>query len=225
MIWTHLSELRIDRMLAGELTPGETAAMRDHAVGCQACDALLDGAIAAQRAFASAHRPLLLPIATPITAARARRRTAVFATAGALAAAAALLLVWPRGDAAAVRTKGGPMIGGYVSHDGLVYRVGQDERVMPGDRLELFTTATQPGWFAAISDDARGTRSVYVEPRFIEAGPEEVVPLSIELDGTLGREVVAGIFCAAPIDMRAIEPASPPAGCTVDRLALVKVAK
>ena len=37
MIWIHLSELSVDRLLAGELSSGDADAMRDHAGGCARC--------------------------------------------------------------------------------------------------------------------------------------------------------------------------------------------
>lgn len=219
MIWTHVSELAIDRMLAGEVAAADAAAMRDHAASCRRCGALLDDAVAVQREFAKSAPPL--PIALP------RRRVQVIAAVTALAAAVAVVLAWPRHEAAApgegfrgisVRTKGAAIVGFFVAHDGAVRRGGGREHVMPGDRIELVTTTHEAVWFAAIGDDASGLRSVYVEPRRIEAGVERVVPLSIELDDTLGDEVVTAIFCPDEFDVRAV-----PADCTRDRFTLVKV--
>jgi len=212
MIWMHVSELAIDRMLAGEVAAADAAAMRDHAASCSRCSALLDDALEVQRMFA-AHPPAL-PIVMP------RRRAHVIATVTALAAVLALVVAWPRHAAApAVRTKGTAIVGFFVAHDGAVRRGALREQVMPGDRIELVTTTHEPTWFAAIGDDAAGRRSVYVEPQRIEAGNERVVPLSIELDNTLGDEVITAIFCAERFDVRA----PPAADCTIDRFTLAKV--
>lgn len=223
MIWTHVSELAIDRLLAGEIARAEAAAIRDHAAGCARCGALLDDALAVQRAFAAERPPLRLPL--PLGRATGRRAVRTTLAAGAaLAAAVALVLAWPRRDAGGqVRLKGAAIVGFFVAHDGQVRRGAARETVAPGDRIELYTTTAEPAWFAAISDDATGARSVYVEPRRIEPGRERVLPLAIELDGTLGAETVTGVFCRAPFDPRAIDPAAPPAGCTVDRFSLDKV--
>jgi hypothetical protein len=212
MIWTHVSDLAFDRLLAGELTTGEAAAVRDHAGTCHACGALLADAEDARKAFAAAPRPIWL----------GRRRAWPLAASGlALAAALALVIAWPHHAVPAVRTKGTAIAGFFVAHGGAVRRGSQAEAVAPGDRIELWTTTLEPSWFAAISDDANGTRSVYVEPRLIAPGREQVVPGAIELDAN--SEVVTGVFCPAAFDARTIDPAAPPAGCTIDRFALTKV--
>jgi hypothetical protein len=221
MIWTHVSELAIDRMLAGEVPPADAAAMRDHAIGCPRCGALLGDALAVQQAFASARPALRLPV--PLAARRPSRRV-VLSACTALAAAAAVVLAWPgRQPGGEVRAKGTAIVGFFVAHGNDVRRGETRETVAPGDRIEIFTTTVEPAWFAAVGDDDTGTRSVYVAPRPIEPGRERVLPFSIELDGTLGPETVTGVFCAATFDPRAIDPEMPPAGCTVDRFTLVKV--
>jgi hypothetical protein len=217
MIWTHVSELAIDRLLAGEVAPADAAAIHDHAGSCARCGALLDDALAVQRGFVADRPPLGLPI--PL-----HRRVAVIAVpVAALAAAVALVVGWPRGNAAEVRTKGSAIVGCFISHGGQVRRGGAQELVSPGDRIELATTTSEPAWFAAISDDAHGARSVYVAPRPVEPGREHVVPLAIELDAAAGAEVVTGVFCPQIFDPLAIDPLAPPAGCTVDRFTLTKV--
>ncbi len=206
MIRTHVSELAIDRLLAGELSLPDAHALRGHTATCRLCAAALDDALATQRA---ALPPLPLP----------RRRIAPWLTAIAAAAAAlAIVVTWPRahGDAAAIRTKGTAVVGLFVAHGDQVRRGAPRETVVPGDRIELFTTTTEPRWFAATSSDG----SVYVEPTRVEAGRERVLPIAIELDATLGTEVVTGVFCADRFDARA-----PPPDCTFDRFTLVKVAR
>lgn len=220
MIWMHVSELAVDRLLAGEIAGPDADAMRDHAASCARCGGLFAEAVAAQRAFAADRPALALP------APHVRHRTAVAMSAGAaLAAALAVVIAWPHGGAApaapaaaAVRTKGTAIVGFYVAHGTDVRRGALRETVMPGDRVELYTTTTAPAWFAAISDDATGTRTVYVAPQQIEAGPERVLPAAIELDDALGAETVTGVFCPSAFDPRAI-----PADCTTDRFTLVKV--
>lgn len=213
MIWTHVSDLAIDRLLAGEVASSDAAAIRDHAAGCTRCGALLDDALAVQRTFAADPPPLGLPV--PL-----RHRRSVVATVGALAAALALVAAWPRSDGDVVRTKGAALVGFFVAHGDQVRRGATREVVAAGDRIELFTTTVEAGWFAAYSDDAAGARSVYVEPRPIGPGHERVLPMSIELDATLGVETVTGVFCAERFDPRA-----PPPSCTLDRFTLVKVAR
>lgn len=215
MIWTHVSELAIDRLLAGEVAPPDAAAMRDHAVACTRCRALLADAEATQRAFAAAPPPLGLPV--PI------RKPRWIAAASAVAAAAVLVVAWPRQEAPAVRTKGTAIVGFFVAHGDDVRRGQLREAVMPGDRIQLFTTTTEPLWFAAIGDDAAGVRSVYVAPRRLPPGHEQVLPLAITLDATLGDEIVSGVFCVDRFEPLAIDLRAPPPGCIVDRFTLAKV--
>ena len=66
------------------------------------------------------------------------------------------------------------------------------------------------------------------------AGDDVELPRATVLDDTLGREIVYALFCAAPVDPAALEAARSAlearpqvaparAGCTVDRVDLVKV--
>ena len=201
----HVSELAIDRMLAGELPAADAAALRDHAAACTRCGAALDDALATQHA-------LLPRLELP----RRRVLPATLAGAAALAAALAIVVAWPRAHDAEVQTqtKGGAIVGFFVSHAGAVRRGGPQETVSPGDRVELFTTTTAPAWFAAISSDG----TVYAEPRPIAPGREQVLPAAIELDDSRATEVVTAMFCAEAFDVKA-----PPADCQVDRFTLVKV--
>src|SRR5439155_26862645 len=113
----------------------DAASLRDHAAACARCNAALDDALITKDA-------LLPRLHMP----RPRYVPAI-AAATALAAALALIVAWPRGGDDEVQTKGGSIVGFFVSHDGNVRRGAQQEAVMPGDRLELFTTTTERVWF------------------------------------------------------------------------------
>jgi hypothetical protein len=225
MIWIHVSELSIDRMLAGELPPADADAMRDHAASCTRCGELLADAQAVQTAFAVERPRLAIP--------RPQRRHTIAIVAATTALAAGLLigLSWPHAPEsavdlpAAVRTKGKPAIGFYVKHGADVRRGGEHEIVMPNDDIEFVTTTSTTVWFTAISDDAVGTRSVYASPQVVRPGPDRLVPAAITLDDTLGTEVVHGVFCSQYFDPHSIDPYAPPESCTVDHFTLVKVAR
>ena len=212
MIWTHVSELAIDRMLAGEVAAVDAIAIADHAADCTRCRSLLDDAYEVKRAFA-----MEPPLDLPIPMIRRRRPAAYIAPL--LAAAAAFVFVWwPRSEPEVVRTKGSSLVGFYVAHDDAT-RVGNTREVVtPGDRIQLFTTTQHRTWIAVIGEDAAANRTLYVEPRAVDAGREQLVPLSITLDATLGDEVVTTVFCSRQFDANAI-----PADCTTDRFTLVKV--
>ncbi len=241
MIWIHVSELAIDRMLAGELPPADAEAMRDHAASCARCGELLADALDVQRAFAAevgtdghCARPWARAVDRPrLELPRPHRRhtIAIVSATTALAAGLLLGLSWPHAPESAVnapamvRTKGKPAIGFYVKHGADVRRGADRERVMPNDDIEFVTTTSAPAWFAAISDDAAGTRSVYASPQPVQPGPDRLVPAAITLDDTLGAEVVHGVFCPQYFDPHVIDPYAPPDTCTVDHFTLVKVAR
>lgn len=227
MIWLHVSELSIDRLLAGELPADDAASMRAHASSCPRCNALFDDALAAQRAFSCEARPAIeIPLPFRERAASRRRFAPWIAASSALAAGFALALVWPRTSSAPseavdqVRTKGASIVGFYVAHGNSVRRGAIREQVMPHDRIQLFTTTSARSWVAVVGDDATGMRSVYVAPRPLDAGREQLLPLSIELDATPGDETVTAIFCTEPFDVT-----SPPASCTEDHFTLAKSTK
>ena len=212
---THFSELSFDKYLAGELTGDAAAVLREHAASCARCGESLDSALATRDAFV---------FENPRLSTSRRWRSAAISAPLAAAAAIALVLAWPRTHAA-VRTKGTAIVGFFVAHGDAVRRGALGDTVTPGDRLQLVTSATEPGWFAAISDDSLGVRSVYVPLVHIEPGRERAVPGAIELDAELGRETVSGVFCAGPFEPQHIDLSRPPAGCTIDRFTLDKVAR
>jgi hypothetical protein len=214
---THFSELSVDKLLAGELTGDAAAALHAHAADCARCGETLGDAVTTREQFAQ------IPAApwtgvTPIT--RAKRWQIA-----ALAAAFALVLAWPRAQPDHIRTKGTAIVGFFVAHGDAVRRGTLRETVTPGDRLELVTSTTEPGWFAAISDDQLGVRSIYVPLVKIEPGRERVLNGAIELDAALGHETVTGIFCDHTFDPAALDLLALPSGCTADRFTLDKVAR
>jgi len=220
MIWTHVSELAIDRLLGNELAPEDAAAVLDHASSCARCSVQLQDALAIQRTFA-AERPKLAFIAPR----RRPRYVAMMTAATALAASVAVAFAWPRHGAEGIRTKGTAIVGFFVAHHDQVRRGATREPVVAGDRIELVTTSDVPAWFAAISTDGAATRTVYVAPRQIAAGPDRAIDTAIELDASPGVETVTGVFCETAFDALAIDLNAPPPGCTLDHFALVKVAR
>lgn len=196
MIFLHVSELSIDRLLAGELPPGDVAAMRDHASACERCGLLLADALAAKR-------EVLPRLPLP------RRRTPYVAAAVAALAAGALAIVsWPR-SAPMVRTKGTPVLGFYVSHEGRV-RLGQaHEAIEHGDAIELYTTSEAPKWVAVVGAD----HTVYLPPTVVPASREHLLPMSIVLDGP---DTLTAMFCDARFEVAAL-----PADCTFDHVTVV----
>jgi hypothetical protein len=208
-----VSELLVDRLIAGELATDAAARVRDHAATCADCGDLLGRAEAAARRFAVAPPPLRLP--APRTA-----RIAMASTALAAAVALVVVAAWRPGSGQggsdpAHRAKGGPSLGLFVSHGGAVHRSQDGEIVAPGDRLQPVTTAMRPGWIALTAVDGAGLHTVYAAPRPLAAGRDQPLPFSIVLDDTRGPTTLTAVFCPLPFALEA-----PPDGCTRDAITI-----
>jgi hypothetical protein len=220
-----LSDRRLDALLAGELE-GETRALAEqHLSECGRCAARRDEMAGDAAAFLAAHPP----VAKVVRLAPRRR----WLWGAGLAAAAALFLV-VRMPAPAERTKGSGSVGFFVRHGESVRRGGPGERVMPGDALRFVVTQREPSHVAVLSRDAAGQASVYfpagARALRVEAGVERALDSSVILDEVLGAEQLYALRCKEPVELAPLraylgassEP-SWPAGCEVERIALLKV--
>lgn len=206
-----LSDLRLDELLAGELAGDAAADAADHVAGCERCRAR-EHALAADRDRFRAAPP-------SIARRRAGRRIAI-AGVGVAAAAAVVMMLLPRGDGDGTRSKGGAHLGFVVQHGGAM-RVGAiGEVVHPGDTLSYLVTARAPGYVTVLGRDAAGRVATYVPTTRVVAGRDVELPIATRLDATLGREEIVAVFCAEAIAIASVE--DPPAGCTIDRLAIEK---
>jgi len=207
-----VSELLIDRLLAGELPVDATARVRGHAATCADCGDLLGRAEAAARRFAEARPPLRLP---------APRTARIAAASAALAAVVALVIAAPwrsrSGEAGDPdhRTKGGPSLGLFVSHGGALHRSQPGEIVAPGDQLQPVTTAMRPGWIALTAVDGAGLYTIYAAPQPLAAGRDRPLAFSIVLDDARGPTTLTAVFCERPFALDA-----PPDGCTRDAITI-----
>jgi hypothetical protein len=223
-----VSELMIDRLLAGELAADTTAQIRAHTDGCASCGRLLRDAEAVARRFAAAPPPLQLD-----GTARPARPVRAGAVAAAVACAAAVAIVvaapWRdrraseagpgapgvQGTVAGARTKGAPSLGVFISHGGELRRAEAGEAVAPGDRLQLVTSSERAAWIAVSAVDGVSVRTVYAPPQPLAAGRERPLPFSIILDATRGTTTITAVFCPERFALD-----QPPADCTSDAIAL-----
>lgn len=235
-----VSDLRLDAYLAEDVSAEEVRAVRAHVEHCLRCRERLE-ALAAVRAHYLA-RPDAVSFGQQL-ALRAgrergpkRRSPRVYALGGALAVAAAfLLLAWPRTPPTRqleTRLKGGERFGFYVQHAGRTRRGSDGERTSPGDLLRFTYSTDRTAQFAVLSYDPAKHASVYVPFMSVAPGVNVAAPLSVELDASLGSELLYGLFCAQRPALaellRVLEQraGAPPvaAGCEVVRLQIVKVA-
>jgi hypothetical protein len=208
----HVSDLQWDRMLAGELALDRFSAAHAHAHGCEACAARLRALTAERDAFNV--RPFAMP--RP----RARRRWLVPLVAAAAAVVIAVRLApWPGPDEPRARAKGSARTAPMAADDlrvpagpgaVLLLTVGRPDAltsvstgdvIHPGDYLQAGYTAGRDGFGAVLSRDGAGAVNAYVPPGgadmvALPAGIAQSFPRSTILDGALGSERIAVVWCA-----------------------------
>jgi hypothetical protein len=221
-----LSDLRIDRMLAGDLEGGESARAREHLAGCSACGARV-AAFEAARAVIPPDLEAIRRLAAAPPAATARRPWRAWwpslGVALAVGAAALIVAVRPRAPDETTRIKGGPRLGFFVKHGDDVRRGRPGELVNPGDMVRFVVSTPQQAHLTIAGADSRGVVTVYFPVASVAdtvaAGSDVVLPRATQLDDTLGPETISAYFCERRVDLTR----DPPPGCKVDRIDWVKV--
>ena len=221
----HVSDLRWDRLLAGELAEVDRAEALAHAETCPACAARRTEITAGFDAFANV---------APALPRRTRPLRLVAALTVVAAAAAVILVVRPPSSSRGARTKGGtgPKLMLAAGSRARLAPVLSGDRVTPGDSLQAAYTATRDGFGAVIARDGSGAASAYVPAQgdamvALPQGTLRSFPGSTILDDVVGAQVVVIVWCesAQPIaplvaELRATGSVTAPAGCTVDRIEL-----
>jgi hypothetical protein len=226
MIEPHVSDLRWDRLLAGELTEADRAEVLAHAETCATCAARRGELASGFEAFAN--------VAPALPRRVSRRRMVVALGAVVAMAAAVILVVRAQPGETTERTKGGtgPQLMLAAGPRARVAPVVSGDRVQPGDSVQAAYTATRDGFGAVIARDGSGAASAYVPAEgdamvALPAGRLRSFPGSTILDEVAGTEVVVIVWCEtarplAPLigELRATGDLTAPDGCTVDRVEL-----
>lgn len=232
----HISDLRWDQLLAGELSAEARTEAETHARGCERCKARLAELTAEREAFRFRAPPAALR-----RPARGLRWT--MPIAGVLAAAAiALLILRPRGEPAdepGELRKGGGTIE-------LLLFAGQPERLTPlldrgqmfaGDLLQAGYSSPVDGYGTVLSLDGAGNASAYVPAVgtamvLLPAGERRSFPASTQLDDVVGAETLAVVWCEhprpiAPLldELQATRTLARREGCAVRVFAVTKAAR
>ncbi|HEX6243434.1 MAG TPA: zf-HC2 domain-containing protein [Polyangiales bacterium] len=235
-----LSDLRLDAYLAEDVSPEEAGAVRAHLAHCSRCQARLEALGAVRAHYLTRPEAVSFGRDLALRTSPERGPTGAFPRSYALGAvlavaAALLLLVWPRNQPAhqlETRLKGGERFGFYVHHAGRTRRGSDGERTTPGDLLRFTYSTERAAQFAVLSYDPAKHASVYVPFMSVAPGVNLAAPLSVELDASLGSELLYGLFCAQRpavaellrvLEQRAGAPPVAP-GCEVFRLQIMKVA-
>jgi hypothetical protein len=255
-----LSDWSLDRLRLGEVTDEERKRFGAHLTACPTCEqaraALADDR---ERFLAEADVPRLAADAIARAGGTAgarnqarvwlRRLMAPLALALTAGAAGAVLLPRKSADLEATRTKGSLSLQAYVKRAGAggagTLHIG--EALYPGDRLRFLVRSDRDGFLTVLAVDGAAQVSLYYPqgdtPAPLRAGDPEPLPNAVELDGTLGREVVFAVRCPTAVPVatvlaaaaRAVEPhrkAADPAaaigpldlGCAQTRYEIRKVA-
>jgi len=218
----HVSDLRWDRLLAGDLSAADAATAREHAAVCSRCAARFAELESGARAF-------VVP----------RRRTfsvSLVVTAGALVAAAALVIVIRSQDPPAERPKGAGgvqlvLVGG---PRGRVAPLSSGDRLQAGDTVQAAYTTKRDGFGAVLSRDGAGATAAYVPSSGdvmtpLPAGTMQAFPQSTVLDAVTGEEAIVVIWCEqarplAPLiaELDRTGAVATPDDCTVHRVVIAK---
>jgi hypothetical protein len=234
-----VSDLRFDRMFAGELGHDETRAIDAHVASCDLCGARRHQL---ERARAVGADALALEASALHARSAVRRpwsRFARVASVGlglaALAAGAWLAFV-PARPASELRWKGAHCFGFYVQRGSAVYRGAPGERLLPGDRLRFVARTREPRFLTVLSLDGEQHASVYYPggaraAELTSTGAEQALPASVKLDAVLGAETLYALFCADPLPLEPLRVALEqqraafvaPSGCELETLRVQKV--
>ena len=228
----HVSDLRWDRWLAGELPREDAAAAVAHAESCERCGARMRELTAARDAFRDRPFPIALK----------RRRRGVWLGAAATlaaAAAAAVLVLRPGNPDGGERTKGGGpelVLVAARGANGLAV-LSSGDVVHAGDSLQAGYASERDGFGAVLARDGAGGVFAYVPSRgdlmvALPAGDARSFPESTVLDDVVGTERVWLVWCELPHalapllgELRTSGELATPAGCHVRRLELAKRAR
>jgi len=219
-----LSDLKLDRLLSGELSTELEGAARAHLAGCPECTARRLELSADRLSFAESAPALDLPgperpVNARLPEAPARIVPARRRWIGGVALAAAAMLAFgvgltqilherggvdgsPAPAAGATRTKGGGVTFGFVVRRGDRTFAGEAAQTLhPGDLLRFTFGAASPVYAGVWGVDAEGRVSSYQQsPELarLPAGQSQPLPEAIELDESLGAERLVAVHCSAP---------------------------
>ena len=217
-----LSDLKLDRLLSGELPSELESLARAHLVGCATCAARSLELSADRRSFAESAPALDLPgpqrvAMAPLPGVPARIVRARRHWIGGVALAAAAMFAFGIGltqilrdradvegssPSGATRTKGAAVTFGFVVRRGDRTFAGEAAQTLhPGDLLRFTFGAASPLYVGVWGVDAEGRVSSYQQsPQLglLPAGQSQPLPEAIELDESLGEERLVAVHCGAP---------------------------
>lgn len=224
MAETHTRRFTLERYLAAELGPAEHGKVAEHLATCPTCSADLAALQDDHTAFAEEVPYAAFRIRHEAAVARtepqpkrrgawqfalsALRTFAALGAAGALGAAAVLVMVTPPPLGPSERIKGGSQRLSFSVQQGDSMRPGlAGERLLAGTSLQLSYEAGDADFLAVLGIDANAAVSQYF-PEGGEAmaplpsGRVGPLPFSLRLDATPGAERFYALFAKKPVPIK-----------------------
>lgn len=235
----HLTDLELDEWAAGELSPSDQQRCEAHVAECAACRARKLALAQASAAF-YAQAPDFPALARRVKGMRAAPSKRVGATQAArsrrpwrwlapplLAACAAIgfIALQPTVHApvaSETRSKGKPRLGFFVKRGEEITRGDTGTPVYPGDALRFVYSIDRPYYLAIYSADARGVSVYFPNSQLahqLTVGQDVALDFSVELDDTVGRERLIGLFCPEAFAVERVQSALTSTSSLPDALA------
>lgn len=200
----HVSDLRWDRLLAGELDDATKVELLAATATCPTCATRHAELIRERDSFVE--RPPFVPR----RAARSRRWIAMPVLLAAVGAIMIAVRARQEPQRPADRLKGaGPVLVVEAGAQAQLAPIASGDRIRPGDYVQAGYSAGRAGFGAVLGRDGRGQTSVYVPSRgdtmvALPAGTLRSFPESTVLDGVLGDEVLIVVWCEAARPLAAL---------------------
>lgn len=220
-----LSDLVIDRLVAGDFEASRVAEREGHIAQCQRCTERV-------AAIRSAPPPSEMAVTRGVRMLRAvRQRRWLMPTVAAATAAATLMffmvvrsrdtgLKQPRIDSQ-TRTKGTVVLELYAKRSGDVALIRSGEALAPGDAVRFRISTDSPGYLVVAGIDSSGVTTPYLpesgDAVAIDRGKNQIQPSSIVLDDVLGEELFIAVVCPNSISVEKVLEAARLANTLVSR--------
>ena len=119
-------------------------------------------------------------------------------------------------------SKGEPRLGFFVKRGDIVTRGDRGTAVFAGDALRFEYSIDRPYYLAIYSADARGVSVYFPNSQLahqLTLGQDVGLDFSVELDQTVGRERLIGVFCPEPFAVERVQSALTSSSSFPDALA------
>lgn len=208
----HPPRHQLEALLADSVRVARASELRAHLAVCERCSERLRNMEEARAAFTREHSASDFARRVMTSRRPPRRHKYVWAAAGcgALALAAAVLLMLRDHSEAAIRYRGAAVsMQAYVQHGTGVHVLHDGDVLAGGTQLAFAYTLSEPQHLLLFGMDDAGTLTRYfpdgsiAQSSALPAGAKRQLPVGIELDARPGRERLIALFSTEPLDQDA----------------------